>query len=878
MKFLSKVFLVILALTSGYRSFAQTVSLSERDWYIRSSDEVAVSGEALSSGADFDGWTRVSVPSTVLGGLCEAGEYEDIFFDDNLAKVDASRFKDPWWYCTSFALDKFNPDTEQLTLIFEGINYRADVYLNGRQIMSSDKAYGAYRVLKCDITDCATWVNNLAVKITPPEVGDFYMGFVDWAPCPPDHNMGIHRPVLVKRTGKVTVDNPFVRTDLDTETLAEADLTVSAEVTNHDSCRHKAVVKAVIEDKTVKKKVKLNPGETRTVVFSPEKYRKLRFSNPRVWWPNGLGEPEMYSMDLSVSMAGKVSDHADVDFGIRSVETYMDEREVRGYKINGRPTLIKGAGFCDDMFLRNDRKRYEDEVGYVKDMNLNCLRLEGIWGTSQDLYDICDRNGILLMLGWSCQWEWPDYLGYEMEVKEEDTNIAINEGIEKYGVQMSERQEQDLADYFEDQVKWLRNHPSIFVWVVGSDGMPKASLEQKYDDILDKYDTTRSLLVSAGDFTSSLSGRTGMKMNGPYDYVAPIYWYEDKTLGGAFGFNTEVGPGPQVPLRGTIEKMIPGDKLWPYSNKSWIFHSGQKNFAELDVYNDAIDGRYGRSYGLDEYVMKAQWINYEAVKAMFEAHVVNRPDATGVIQWQLNSPWPEFYWQLYDWYLMPTGAYFGTKKGCQTYNLIYNYYDRKLYACNDGLVNMTGCKAVARLFDSQSNEIWSYDNAVDLAANTSSALVEIPALENPHGTYFLKTEIFNPDGKSIADNFYWLSGKEDDVKYEEYHWCFTPTAEYADFSELSNLPKAKVKARVNGIRNGKVMVLVTNESDKIAFCVQLVLSDKDGNYITPVKWSDNYFSLLGGESRVVIAETDHDPFRCCLTIDGVNFDKIVLKK
>lgn len=878
MRYLSKAVLVILALASGFQSFAQTVSLSGRDWYIRSSKEVEASGEALSSGADLTGWTRVSIPSTVLGGLCNAGEYQDIFFDDNLAKVDASRFKDPWWYCTSFALDKFNPAAEQLTLVFEGINYRADVYLNGRQIMSSDKAYGAYRVLQCDITEYASWVNDLAVRITPPEVGDFYMGFVDWAPCPPDHNMGIHRPVLVKRSGKVTIENPFVQTALDTGTYAEASLTVSAELTNHDQCSHKAVVKAVIEDRTVKKKVKLAPGECRTVVLSPDKYKKLRISNPRVWWPNGLGNPEMYSMDLSVAVSGKVSDNATADFGIRTVETYMDDRGVRGYKINGRPTLIKGAGYCDDMFLRNDRKRYEDEIRYVKDMNLNSLRLEGIWGNSQDLYDLCDRNGILLMLGWSCQWEWPDYLGYEMEVKEEDTNIAINEGIEKYGVQMSERQEQDLADYFEDQVKWLRNHPSIFVWVVGSDGMPKASLEAKYDDILEKYDTTRSLLVSAGDFTSSISGPSGMKMNGPYDYVAPIYWFEDKTLGGAYGFNTEVGPGPQVPLRQSIEKMIPAGKLWPYSNSSWIYHSGQKNFAELDVYNDALNARYGKSASLDEYVMKAQWLNYEAVKAMFEAHVVNRPEATGVIQWQLNSPWPEFYWQLYDWYLMPTGAYYGTKKGCQTYNLIYNYYDRKIYACNDSLDDLDGCKAVSRLFDSQSREIWSFDQALDMAANSSTALAEIPVLENVHGTYFLKTEIFGPDGNSIADNFYWLSGQEDQVKWEEYHWCFTPTARYADFSELSRLPKASVKARVNGRRNGNYSILVTNGSDKIAFCVQLVLSDRDGECVTPVVWSDNYFSLLPGESKVVTVQTGRDPFRCQLDIDGVNFDKIVLRK
>jgi exo-1,4-beta-D-glucosaminidase len=315
------------------------------------------------------------------------------------------------------------------------------------------------------------------------------------------------------------------------------------------------------------------------------------------------------------------------------------------------------------LFLRDNTRSNRAQMRYVKEMNINSLRFEGFWGNSQEIYDLCDENGIILLAGWSCQWEWPDYLGLPMDVPEEDENIPINEGVELYGVKFTPEEENLLSDMFRDQVIWLRNHPSIFVWAVGSDAMPKPSLEKKYNQTLKRYDPSRSLLVSTGEFTSELSGPTGMKMNGPYEYVPPIYWYEDKDLGGAFGFNSETGPGPQIPPLESIRRMIPEESLWPPLNDIWDFHTGRKDFNSVKVYLDALYQRYGKPADIEELAMKAQWMNYEAIRPMFEAFVVNWPVATGVVQWQLNSAWPEFYWQLYDWYLMPTGAYFGRSRG-----------------------------------------------------------------------------------------------------------------------------------------------------------------------------------------------------------------------
>ena len=206
--------------------------------------------------------------------------------------------------------------------------------------------------------------------------------------------------------------------------------------------------------------------------------------------------------------------------------------------------LIRGGGWVDDLLLREDEKNLEAQVRYTRHMNLNTIRLEGIWGSSQKLYDLCDRYGILLMVGWSCQWEWEDYLGKPQE-------------SEMYGAAKTPEDMELLAAYFHDQVLWLRNHPSIFVWVVGSDKLPWPEMEKRYRRDLPLLDPSRPLLTSCKTWTSEVSGPSAVKMNGPYDYVTPNYWYVDKENGGAFGFNTETGPGAAAAAAGEPEENDP---------------------------------------------------------------------------------------------------------------------------------------------------------------------------------------------------------------------------------------------------------------------------------------------------------------------------------
>ncbi len=853
--FISSIVLLTLLFSCSDKIVVDEQSLTD-DWTIAQSSKINADGKSLTtSGIDSDQWTISKVPTTVLGALIDGGIYKDVFFGDNLDKIPSQPFEESWWFRKEFGIDAFDSKSEQLRLVIDGINYRANIWLNGTQIAQQDTLFGAFRQFELDITKLVQQRNILAFEIIPPVARDFYMGFVDWAPTPPDHYMGIYREVRLKRSGKVALDAPFVKTDVNTSTLTEARLTISAELTNFSKEKKSIMLEGKTGSISFSREFTLDAGTKKIAEFTPEDFPQLIIQNPKLWWPNGLGNPEMHTLELLVREKGTLHDSQNIDFGIRKVETYLNDHGVRAYKVNGRDVLIKSGGWVDDLFLRYMPEKDAAQIRYVKEMNMNSLRFEGVWGNNHHIYDLCDHNGILLMVGWSCQWEWPDYLGLELNMAEGDENLSIAEGTEIYGVKITEEEENLLSDYFRDQVKWLRNHPSIFCWAVGSDAMPKPSLESKYQETIDKYDPTRSLLVSAGEFVSELSGPSGMKMNGPYEYVPPVYWYEDQKLGGAFGFNSETGPGPQIPPVESIKKMIPEADLWPPVNEMWNYHSGRKDFNSVDVYLKALNNKYGKPANLEELAFKAQLMNYEAMRPMFEAFVINRKVATGVVQWMLNSPWPEFYWQLYDYYLMPTGAYFGTMKAFQPATLIYNYHDHRVYASNDAVAEIQNHQAMITLYDIQSKVVFEQTMVVNLGDNDYQPLLKLPALQGKNEVYFLSLKLKNPSGEVVADNFYWLPTKKDLLDWEQYFWFYTPQKQYADFTKINTMPKADVMADATVVSRGdewEMNVELKNPTDMLAFFIELLAVRKsDDTSILPVFWSDNYVSLEPGESKTL---------------------------
>lgn len=840
-------------------------------WRIHTVDDVDVPGDVVSlPGFDAEDWVPTNVPCTVLAALVGAGRYDDPYVDMNLKKIPREPFGQPWRYRTGFRLLEEEAGRTVL-LELDGVNYAANIWLNGHQIAKAGQAKGAFRRFQYDVSRVVEAGRNvLVVEVIPPEPGDFTIGFVDWNPPAPDRNMGLFRPVRLRFCDAVSVENPFVQTRLNLDTLAEARLTVTADVVNHGDEPVTGTLEGDIEGVHFAREVHLEGGEGKVVSFTADEFPGLRIANPRVWWPHDLGTPELYSLELRFVADLQVSDVASIRFGIREVADYRTPEGHRGFKVNGREVLIKGAGWTDDLLLADTRETIDAELRYVRHMNLNCIRCENIWGRDSTLYDLCDEYGILVMVGWSCQWEHEQYLGKPVD--------------ERYGGVVSPEDIDLVSRSWQDQLLWLRNHPSICAWAVASDKTCAPDLEKRYIEIFREDDPTRPYLASTGGvgseqaivtkerIVSEVSGCSGMKMLGPYEYTPPIYWYTDTRRGGAYGFNTETSPGAVVPTLESLKRMLSPEHLWPV-DESWHFHCGLNEFTTLDQYRNALTRRYGEAKTLEEFARKAQVLNYELMRPMFEAFRVHRGRATGVIQWMLNAAWPKMWWQLHDWYLMPTGAFYGAKKACEPIQLIYNYGDRSIYLVHDAPRESKSLTGDIRVYDIESRLVLAVHLPVDGRQSPSECLFKLPPLQTVTKTYFLSLRLLDAVGALVADNFYWLSTKPDVLDYEakvtpwEY---YTPSRGYADLTMLNSLPPADVDV-THHIEEGAVTVKLTNRSDRIAFFIELLFVDAiAGEPVVPIFWQDNYVTLLPNETRTVTGT--FDPAECApsLTVRGWN--------
>ena len=830
--------------TTGMASFETNL---KDNWTIISSQDLNDSGELISQfGFDDSNWVKTTVPNTVLNALVESGKYKDIYFGDNITQIDGGQFELPWWYRTEFDLNDTNAIYH---LLLNGVNYRANIFLNGKKIADSSLIETAFQQFKLDVSEyLVKGINVLALELIPPKKEELSIGFVDWNPAPPDHNMGIWREVKLLKTSDVIIDGILVETDVNTKNLKEANLSLYAWIENKGEAKEVDCV-VEFEGVKIKKSFKLEAGEKKKITFDSAEYEELNMKNPRLWWPNGLGEPDLYHLKFTTSYDGHVSDKKETRFGVREVEQYLNAEGHKAYKINGKKIIIKGAGWVDDILLGDSDQKVKDQLAYVKHMNLNTVRFEGFWGRNSTVFDTADELGLLVMIGWSCHWEWNGYCN-----REESEFMCI----------YTPEDEDRHAKGFRDQVKWLRNHPSIFLWVYGSDKLPSPALEKKLNDLVLREDHTRPILNSCkgndfgSDFgnVSKISGPSGVKMLGPYAYVTPNYWYEDKKLGGAYGFNTETGPGPQVPPIESIKRMIPQHQLWPM-NEMWNFHSGRNEFQTLDRFLKAFNARYGESNSVEDFAQYCQLSNYEAIRPMYEAFAVNKFNSTGVIQWMLNSAWPEMFWQLYDWYLLPNAAFYGTQNACEPLNIIYNYLDKGIYITNENFEDKTGLKAEVKVLNVNSEIIYKTEFKVIAEENSSRKILDFPELENLSTVYFLDLKLKDNSGKTVVDNFYWLSTKKDICDYEKSEWFITPNSEYADFKQIRKLKKVKISSSFDikeTPNNFEFVVTLKNPSDKLAFFIEMsAVNKKTGMTILPVLWSDNYVSLLPDEEKVYTA-------------------------
>ena len=564
-----------------------------------------------------------------------------------------------------------------------------------------------------------------------------------------------------------------------------------------------------------------------------------------------MGEPKLHNLTIKIINERKAYIYKR-KIGLRQVSSELDEKEKkRVYKINNKKILLKGAGWTPDLFLRQSPENYWSHISYVRDMELNVIRLEGK-SEGEEFYDYCDKLGILVISGWNCADAWQRWENWTKEVEEISNKSVIS------------------------QIRKLSPHPSVIIFILGSDYAPRNGIEEKWRIIFKKEKWPNEILSSAAE-DSGKGYPTGVKMSGPYSWVPPNYFYlnetKNKNFGGAWGFLTEGGPGENPLRKGSYEKIFNKENIFNYTGDSWNYHCGNKGvFGNLSKLIKPINERYGNIENFDDFQKKSSAIVYESHRAMFEAYSFNKYISTGVIQWMLNNAWPSNIWHLYDYFFSPTPAYFAAKKSGERFHVIYNYEDSCIYLINnyfDDFKNnfilnvyiISGSNGKEILF----HKLYNYNNI------KGDEIIKIDEIKNDNYTniYILHFEysyIYNSKNYFFT-NTYWLNKDMDEININESTFYNVGIKRYADLTLLKEIENTNLGIELLDrkiIDDGKKIknvysFKISNKGETIALLLEMKLYKKnnetnENEIITPIIWSDNYFSLRGGESNNITVE------------------------
>ncbi len=825
-----------------------------KDWRLQSSAEVSATGGALSTpGCNVAGWHTTTVPRTVLAALVDNGVYPDPYYGLNMKAVDGyqdgpwivmpddSPFDVPWWYRVEFELPAAFKG-KHLVLHLDGVNYEANIWLNGNQIASNSDVIGMFRRFEFDVTGGVRFdgPNALAVQVIPPGqlTGEIprtkqleaTTGWDDHNPQPPDMNLGIWEDVYVTATGPAYLRHPYVHADLEVPALDKARLTVSAYVTNTTSEALTATVRGTIEAISFEQEVSLQANETRLVEFGPDAFDQLNLANPRVWWPNPLGPQELYEADLSCSVAGDVSDTAHTRFGIRKATSYINDEGWRTYQINGHNVLIRGgAWMTSDMLLRFNHRLYDGLIRYAREANLNMLRSEGFSIRETDeFYNLCDEYGVMVT-----------QQIFGRNIPDEDLAVAC----------------------IEDMMLRIRTHPSLVHFLGHDETFPTETLDAAYQGLIKKHRVDRTYQPHSGAFNVKKRFETGGTRTGTrqlWTYANPSQYYVGKN-DGAWGFAQSGGIGGIVAPYDSVRRMIPKDQEWPLWTEATSFHTviqGGEFFFSTVV--QMADARYGESDGLETFCTKAHAMDYEGARGMYEAYARNKYSSTGITTWKYNVAWPAFMtWAYVDWYLNTTGAYYGAKKACEELHPQYSYDDHSIYVVNSLYKPFNDLTVTAKVFNFDLTEKYTRTATVSVEPDGKVNAFTIDWPDGLSKSHFLVLTLDDAAGNRVTDNFYWLSTVPDvpgKMRLDWRNYSVEPKS-IADHTDLNTLPPIELNATATFTQDGDetvAQVTVENPGPHLAFQVRLaVLKGDSGWEVTPVFWEENFISLFPGEKREI---------------------------
>ncbi|KAI0175719.1 glycoside hydrolase family 2 protein [Hypoxylon sp. FL1284] len=820
-------------------------------WDIQSTDIVGTDMGRLSRpGVRTATWHGIDSPRcTLMGCLVKAGVYREdrLFFSNALESFDASQFAVPWVYRKEFSL--WPSPGQHYHILTHGINSGADIYVNGHEIANREAQSGAYAGNSYDITNVTRGINALAVRVYPTDYNyDFALGFVDWNPYPPDNGTGVWRDIELKQTGPVMLGPLRVASQVSLPIdHSSAFVTLKATATNLENRKVTVDLKGTVSLEGSRHSYDLHQTVTIPPFESTEVALSTALDGPAIWWPKQWGEQPLYVGQLSASVDRRISDNVKRNFGIRQVTSELTQNNDTLFYVNGYPFQVSGAGYSSDIFLRWDTAKFETQAKMMLDLGLNTVRLEGK-NEHPELYDIADRLGLMVLPGWECcdkweAWTYNDNLEINAEWTAADYTIA------------------NRSMYHEAVMQ--QGHPSVLGYLVGSDFWPDDKAAEMYYYSLKAADWQAPIIASASERGyPEILGPSGLKMAGPYDWVPPNYWYdidpEEDRLGAAFGFGSELGAGVGTPEISSLKKFLSKpdlDDLWKSPDKG-LYHmsTNVSSFYDRKLYNDGLWNRYGAPRSLDDYLLKAQMMDYEATRSQFEGYSAlwnaERP-ATGLIYWMLNNAWPSLHWNLFDYYLHPAGSYFGAKVGARKEHVAYNYSWQLVYLINHSL-DKRGARSVAvDIIDKSGKSIYSNHMAIETEPNTSIDVLDLSETINPiTDVAFLRLVLSDEKKAVLSRNVYWLASTLDTLEWDDSDWFYTPVTEYANFTSLNSLPPAKISVtpmKSPPWHKGKTTVVVKNLSKVPAFFIRLNLVDWRGEDVLPVFWSDNYVTLWPDE-------------------------------
>jgi exo-1,4-beta-D-glucosaminidase len=894
-------FLVLLSIAS-----AQSPNLMELQSGWRMSSATEISDDAAVARPDFDDskWYGIGrMPATVLQVLEDNGVYKNLYYGTNLT-APGDLWKQEWWYRTTFTA----PAGQQVySLIFKGINYRADIWLNGRKIADNSQAVGMYERLEFEVTSEIKpgSANVLAVKVTPErdlltesgilvgshpiELADSWLDWINWKyigyhdparniniPFVPDRNAGVWKRVYLSATGAVTVRNPYVVTDLSLPATNPAALTVFCDLSNHTAKPVSGALRGEISRPgksaiTFEKQVSLLAYQTLEAAFTPDEFTQLSISNPDLWWPYLWGPANLYHLKLDFIVDRKSSDSQEIDFGIRKITQHRDTdnsfpRIGSGggnfyLQINGRDYLIRGAAYTPDLLFKNDPDRDAGHMLYIKDLGLNLIRWE-LKIADDTMLERADREGIPVMLGWMCCMQWEHW----------DLWSAEDQWVARASLR--------------SRLRELRAHPSVVLWANGSDGLPPDPVLNDYHQIEKELHWQNAIVDTVAERNRDWSG---IHMLGPYVWRPPYYWFSDK-YGPARGSSAEEGDNETIPPLDSLKKFIPADKLWP-PNDYWYFHAGGNEGGNNTLANitRALDRRYGPSNSAEELAKKAQAAYYEDVRAQYETYAVHWSNRKMVMHWMMNSLWPSFFGHLYDYYFKQGGGYFGAKKAMQPRTVIWDYYasdDRStahVYAVNLTSEPVHG-KASIWFYNLDGTVKYANTAVVDVLSNSSMVAMSVPRVSGLSAAYFVRCQLAGSDGNILAENVYWESTTDDDLGSPSNDDQFTTKLDrWADLSSLDHMSPVNLKigsSLTAGDREHTATITLTNNSNHIAFFVRVELTrGGDGEEILPIVYDDNYLTLFPHQSRTISAKFQNSQLAGAtpgLRVEGYNVPKKLL--